>query len=78
VSVGLWKAPTAGSPATSVGATALVPSAPAIPGDLNGDGTVNSNDLAILLNGWGTAAGDLNGDGTTDATDMSLLLGGWN
>jgi len=78
VTVGLWKAPTAGSPAASVAAAAIVPSAPAIPGDLNGDGTVNSNDLAVLLNGWGTTAGDLNADGTTDATDMAILLGNWN
>jgi hypothetical protein len=55
-----------------------VPSTPVIVGDLNGDGSVNSSDLAVLLNGWGTAAGDLNGDGTTDAADMAVLLGNWN
>jgi hypothetical protein len=78
VTIGLWKAPTAGSPATSATLGALVPSAPAIPGDLDGNGTVNGADLTILLNAWGTAAGDLNGDGTTNAADMSILLSSWN
>jgi hypothetical protein len=78
VTVGIWKAPTANSPATSITSTAVVPSTPVIVGDLNGDGSVNSSDLAVLLNGWGTAAGDLNGDGTTDAADMAVLLGNWN
>jgi hypothetical protein len=47
------------------------------PGDLDGNGTVDSADLSILLNGWGTAAGDLNGDGTTDSADLSILLNNW-
>lgn len=46
-------------------------------GDLNGDHRVDSNDLAILLNGWGTPAGDLNGDGTTNSSDLALLLNNW-
>lgn len=47
------------------------------PSDLNGDGSVNASDLAILLGGWGTPAGDVNGDGTTDAADLAELLGAW-
>ena len=44
-------------------------------GDLNGDGTVNAEDLAALLNSWGSGGvADLNGDGTVDASDMSILL----
>jgi hypothetical protein len=46
-------------------------------GDLNGDGTVNAADLALLLSGWGTAATDLNGDGTTGAADLGILLNNW-
>ena len=36
-----------------------------------------SQDLAALLNAWGTAGGDLNGDGTTDSQDLALMLNGW-
>ncbi|MBL9120282.1 MAG: dockerin type I repeat-containing protein [Phycisphaerae bacterium] len=48
-----------------------------VPSDLNGDGSVNAADLAILLGGWGTSVGDVNGDGTTDAADLAELLGAW-
>ena len=49
------------------------------PADLNRDGTVNSQDLAILLNSWGTAgsAADLNGDGIVGAPDLAILLSRW-
>jgi hypothetical protein len=47
------------------------------PADLDGNGSVNAADLAILLGGWGTTAGDINGDGTTNAADLAELLGAW-
>jgi len=51
---------------------------PAIPGDLNGDGSVNGSDLAILLSNWGgSGSGDINGDGTVNASDLAILLGNW-
>lgn len=52
-------------------------------GDVNGDGAVNSSDLASLLANWatdapvGTADGDLDGDGDVDASDLAMLLAGW-
>jgi hypothetical protein len=46
-------------------------------GDLNGDNTVNSSDLAILLGAWGSAGADLDGDGTTNSADLAILLGNW-
>lgn len=49
----------------------------AVQGDLNGDARVDANDLAMLLNAWGTAGGDVNGDGTTNGADLALLLNGW-
>ncbi|MFM7261012.1 MAG: FG-GAP-like repeat-containing protein, partial [bacterium] len=62
--------------ATSSIKTFVTPGTCGIPGDLNGDGTVNAADLAEMLNGWGSAGPtDLNGDGTTDASDMAVLLG---
>lgn len=46
--------------------------------DLNGDGIVNSADLAILQAHYGQpgdySAGDLNGDGTVNVFDLSILL----
>ena len=47
------------------------------PGDLNGDGVVNSADLAILLSAWGTPGGDLDGDGFTSSSDIGILLTIW-
>ena len=81
VTLGLWKAPTATSTATSAVMGAQIPSIPAPPpiaGDFNNDGFVNATDLANLLNGWGTASGDINSDGNTDATDLSILLNNWS
>lgn len=48
------------------------------PGDLDGDGCVDSADLGMLLGAWGSAAGDLDGNGTTDAADIGVLLVEWN
>ncbi len=48
-------------------------------GDLDGSGTVDAADLAILLGAWGTAGpGDVDGSGTVDAADLALLLGQWS
>ena len=51
-----------------------------LPGDANGDGTVDINDLNIVLNSMRTGAagtwadGDFNGDGVVDISDFNLLL----
>jgi hypothetical protein len=48
-------------------------------GDLDGNGTVDAADLAILLGAWGlTGPGDLDGNGTVDAADLATLLGNWS
>ena len=55
--------------------TFAVPGSCGIPGDFDGNGTIDGADLATLLNNWGTGGvTDLNGDGTTDAADMAILL----
>jgi hypothetical protein len=50
-------------------------------GDLNGDGTVNGVDLAVLIGQWGpcggTCSGDLDADGKVDATDLLIQLAKW-
>ena len=48
-----------------------------IPGDLNGDGQVNGEDLAVLLGSWNTPANDLDGDGNVSGSDLAILLGNW-
>jgi hypothetical protein len=80
VTLGLWKAPTATSTATSVQMGAPIPATPAPPaiaGDYDGNGVVDGADLANLLNGWGAAGADLNNDGTTDGSDLAILLNNW-
>ena len=50
-------------------------------GDLNGDGCITGQDLAIILANWGTAEGnpaDLDGDGVVGGSDLSVVLSGWN
>ena len=48
-------------------------------GDLNCDGTVDANDLAVVLAAWGTnnPAADIDGNGTVDAADLSFILANW-
>jgi hypothetical protein len=48
-----------------------------VPADLNGDGSVDAADLALLLGSWGTSGNDLTGDGIVDASDLAILLGAW-
>jgi len=48
------------------------------PADINGSGSVDGSDLALLLSGWGTAGqSDINGDGATDGSDLAILLSDW-
>ena len=55
-----------------------VNNAPACPADLNGSGTVDAADLAVLLGAWGgTGAANLDGSGVVDAADLAILLGAW-
>ncbi|HUU95362.1 MAG TPA: S8 family serine peptidase [Phycisphaerae bacterium] len=52
-----------------------------IPGDLNGDGCVDQQDLGVLLADWdctgGDCPGDCDGDGDTDQEDLGILLAHW-
>jgi len=75
--LGLFKP---GTP-TSVAIAMLGPSAPAFAvADINQDGSVDGDDLAIVLGQWGTCsgcAGDINDDGFVDGNDLAIILGGW-
>lgn len=57
---------------------------PEIPGDVNGDGVVDTADLLALLGAWGDCPdppeecpADFDGDGTVGTADLLLLLGNW-
>lgn len=48
--------------------------------DLNGDGTVNVQDLLDMLTAWGPNPGhpaDLNGDGAVNVVDLLCMLAAW-
>ena len=49
------------------------------PGDLNGDGTVDGTDLALLLAAWNSddPTADVDGSGLVDGVDLATLLGDW-
>jgi hypothetical protein len=71
--------PSSGSANCSAGAYETVSSNPSsLVGDLNGDGTVNAADLAILVAAWGTTnqaiATNLNNAGPVGPVDLSILL----
>ena len=50
-----------------------------LPGDLDGDGRVNGEELLIVLAWWGTSnpLGDVDGDGMVDGADVLVVLGAW-
>lgn len=49
---------------------------PNLPGDINGDNTVNITDLSILLTNYRTSntSADINSDGAVNVLDLSILL----
>jgi hypothetical protein len=50
-----------------------------LPGDINGDGIVNSQDLALVSSGWLSSGptGDDNGDGIVNSQDLALVSSQW-
>ena len=54
-----------------------------LPGDANLDGTVDINDLTIVLahynqTGMGWTQGEFTGDGTVDINDLTIVLAHYN
>jgi len=49
------------------------------PADINDNGVVDAEDLALVLAVWGTnnAAADINHDGMVEGADLTLVLGSW-
>ena len=52
---------------------------PACPADINGDSTVNVNDLLEVVGSWGeeNVPADINGDGDVNVTDLLLVVSMW-
>ena len=52
-----------------------------VPGDANGDGTVNFGDVLAVIGAWGPCAGacpeDLDGNGTVAFSDVLIVLANW-
>lgn len=55
------------------------PPTPPCVGDIDGSGSVDGGDLAMLLSLWGSGSGhgDLDGSGTVDGADLAVLLSNW-
>jgi hypothetical protein len=54
---------------------------PSEPGDVNGDGLVNTDDLLAVLAAFGPCGGcpeDFNGDGIVDVNDILTVVGNWS
>ncbi len=51
-----------------------------IPGDVNGDGSVDGIDLGYVLNDWGSAnpRSDIDRDGSVNGSDLGILLSNWH
>jgi hypothetical protein len=61
---------------------AVVTGAVTVAGDLDGNGSVDSADMALLLSNWGASAFgenpyDLDGDGVVGAGDLAVLVNNW-
>jgi len=70
----------AGATSSSVTVTLNVTVAGGNPADLNGDGSVDGGDLALLLNAWGSTKpnpADIDNDGIVSGSDLSILLNSW-
>ncbi len=67
------------SPAVAISWLIPAYSAPALPGDTNGDGRVDGVDLAAVLSAWGLAvpAADFDQNGIVDGADLAAVLGNW-
>ena len=51
-----------------------------LPGDIDGNGSVDVDDMLAMLGLWGVCEGcpaDTNGDGVVDVNDVLVLLGAW-
>lgn len=56
------------------------PATPSCPGDVDGDGFVDVDDMIAVLGAWGPCVGcaaDIDGSGAVDTNDLLVILAGW-
>ncbi|MAV54957.1 MAG: hypothetical protein CMJ28_03265 [Phycisphaerae bacterium] len=75
----LWNDPEIGNRSVPIDMDALVfDLEPSTPGDVNGDGSVDFNDLLAILSAWGApctgCSEDLDGDGEVGFNDLLIVL----
>ncbi len=81
----VWAQETGSSAPRDVYQAAVIDLPQPVEGDINGDGKVDLEDLAILLGAYGTCEGDANynpladlsSDGCIDLIDLAVLLGNY-
>lgn len=68
----------------SIGAVLMSPIIKSMPGDINGDGTVNVTDLLAVITSWGrcpaapaTCPADANQDGIVNVGDLLMVITNW-
>ena len=71
--------PVSGNPAADPSSTGFRIESTLFPGDANGDGTVDINDLTIVLSNFGKTGmawsqGEFTGSGTVDINDLTIVL----
>ena len=60
-------------------AVGVINALPQQAGDVNGDGIVNGQDIAVVASHWlqDTSVGDANGDGIVNGQDIALIASHW-
>ena len=63
----------------AVTAGEILSAASTLPGDLNGDGLVGSDDLDLIRANWGSeeTTADITGDGIVDSADLDVVRANW-
>jgi len=74
--------PTSVSAQLAIDADLIAAHQQSMPGDVNGDGLVNTDDLLAVLAVWGPCAPpcpeDIDGDGLVSVNDVLILIGAWS
>jgi hypothetical protein len=74
--------PTSASAGLAVDADLTAIHQQSLPGDVNGDGVVDTNDLLAVLAAWGPCeppcSEDINNDGQVDVNDVLVLIAAWS
>jgi hypothetical protein len=74
--------PTSASAQLAASADLIATHQQSLPGDVNGDGIVDTNDLLAVLAAWGPCEPpcpeDIDNDGSVSVNDVLILIGAWS